>query len=332
MLLLGVKMETTPWHNLRSKLSIWLQSASSFLILLLVVIIFSASSDRFLTSSNLSNIALQSSLVAVISIGMTLVMLAAGIDLSVGSVAALSGTICAGMMTRNGLPILLSILIGIGVGILIGLINGGLIVFAKIPPFVTTLATLGIARGLTLVYTEGKPISGFERAFTDLGTRNLGPLPIPVFIWLILVMIAFYVLRYTRFGLYVYAIGGNEETARLAGIRVRLIKIFVYAISGAMASISGILLTARLWSAQPQMAVGIELDAIAASVLGGVSLFGGVGNVLGASIGALIIGALGNGLNLLRMSSYNQQVIKGLVLILAAVLDLYSKRRKNRTV
>jgi len=323
-------METTVNRNHpQTKILNWLQSASSFFILILVVIIFSASSDNFLTASNLSNIALQSSLVAIITIGMTMVMLTAGIDLSVGSVAALSGTICAGMMTRNSLPILVSILIGIGVGVIVGLINGGLIVFGNIPPFVTTLATLGVARGLTLVYTEGRPISGFERAFTDLGTQNIGPLPMPVLIWLVLLLIIFLVLRYTRFGLYIYAIGGNEETARLAGIRVRLIKILVYAISGAFASVSGILLTARLWSAQPQMAVGIELDAIAAAVLGGVSLFGGVGSVIGASIGALIIGALGNGLNLLRIPSYHQQVIKGLVFILAAALDLYSKRRKN---
>lgn len=330
MQLLGVKMETTAnRHTLKTKLFAWLQSASSFLILILVVIIFSALSDKFLIGSNLSNIALQSSLVAIITIGMTMVMLTAGIDLSVGSVAALSGTICAGMMTRHGLPISLSILIGIAVGVIAGLINGGLVVFGKIPPFVATLAMLGVARGLTLVYTEGKPISGFERAFSDLGTRNVGPLPMPVFIWLVLLLIIFFVLRYTRFGLYIYAIGGNEETARLAGIRVRVIKILVYALSGAFASISGILLTARLWSAQPQMAVGIELDAIAAAVLGGVSLFGGVGSVIGASIGALIIGALGNGLNLLRISSYHQQVIKGLVFIFAAALDLYSKRRKK---
>ncbi len=323
-------METTANRQIsKAKIFTWLQSASSFLILLLVVIFFSAMSDKFLTASNLSNIALQSSLVGIITIGMTMVILTAGIDLSVGSVAALSGTICAGMMIRNGLPISVSILVGIAVGGIAGLINGGLMVFGKIPPFVTTLAMLGVARGLTLVYTEGKPISGFTRTFTDLGTQNVGPLPMPVFIWLVLLAIIYYVLRYTRFGLYIYAIGGNEETARLAGIRVRLIKVLVYAISGAFASISGILLTARLWSAQPQMAVGIELDAIAAAVLGGVSLFGGVGSVIGASIGALIVGALGNGLNLLRISSYHQQIIKGLVFILAATLDLYSKRRKK---
>jgi len=323
-------METTlNWDNLKTKLLSWLQRASSLVILILVVIIFSALSDNFFTTSNLSNITLQSSLVAIITIGMTMVMLTAGIDLSVGSIAALSGTICAGLMTRNELPITVAIIGGIVVGIVAGLINGGLIVFGKIPPFVATLAMLGVARGLTLVYTEGRPISGFERTFTNLGTQNVGPLPMPVFIWLVLLLISFFVLRNTRFGLYIYAIGGNEETARLAGIRVRLIKTLVYALSGAFASISGILLTARLWSAQPQMAVGIELDAIAAAVLGGVSLFGGVGSVIGASIGALIIGALGNGLNLLRISSYNQQVIKGLVFIVAAALDLYSKRIKN---
>jgi ribose transport system permease protein len=330
MLLHGVKMETTVKnHNPQNKLLTWFQSASSFFILLLVVIILSITSDKFFTLSNLSNVALQSSLVAIISIGMTMVMLTAGIDLSVGSIAALSGTICAGMMSRHGLSITFSIVIGIAVGITAGVINGGITVFGKIPPFVTTLAMLGVARGLTLVYTEGKPISGFERTFTNLGTESIGPIPIPVFIWVVLLLITFLILRYTRFGLYIYAIGGNEETARLAGIRVRMIKILVYAISGGFASLSGILLTARLWSAQPQMAVGVELDAIAAAVLGGVSLFGGVGNVIGASIGALIIGVLGNGLNLLRIPSYLQQVIKGIVFILAASLDLYSKRQNK---
>ncbi len=322
-------METTPMHNLRKRFSAWLQSASSFLILVLVALIFTFSTDKFLTVSNLSNIALQTSLVAIISIGMTLTMLMAGIDLSVGSVAALAGTICAGLMSRNGLSIPVAIMFGIGVGIGLGLVNGVLTVFGKLPPFVTTLAMLGVGRGLTLVYTEGKPISGFERTFTDLGTGYLGSIPIPVFIWVVLLVIVFLVLRYTRFGLYIYAIGGNEETARLAGIRVPLVKIVVYALSGAFASVSGILLTARLWSAQPQMGAGMELDAIAASVLGGVSLFGGVGSALGASIGALIVGVLGNGLNLLRIPSYHQQVIKGVVFILAVVLDLYSKRRKK---
>lgn len=314
--------------NLRAKFLRWFRNASSFFILLFVALIFSLSTDRFLTVSNLTNIGIQTSLVAIISIGMTMTMLMAGIDLSVGSVAALAGTLCAGMMSRNGLPVPVSILLGIGVGFGLGLVNGALTVFGNLPPFVTTLSMLGVARGLTLVYTEGKPISGLERSFTNLGTGDIGPIPILLFVWMVLLAIAFFVLRHTRFGLYIYAIGGNEETARLAGVRVRLVKIAVYSISGVLASSAGILLTARLWSAQPQMGAGIELDAIAASVLGGVSLFGGVGNVVGASIGALIVGVLGNGLNLLRTPSYHQQVIKGVVFILAVVLDLYSKKRK----
>lgn len=321
-------MESVSLPKKDSRISIWMQRASSVLILSLVAIIFSLLTEKFFTLSNITNIALQTSLVAIMSIGMTMTMLMAGIDLSVGSVAALAGTICAGMMTRNGIPIVISILIGVGVGIGLGLINGVLTVFGKLPPFVTTLAMLGVARGLTLVYTEGKPISGFARAFSDLGTGSIGPLPILVLVWIILLVFTEIILRFTHFGLYIYAIGGNEETARLAGIPIRRVKITVFAISGALASISGILLTARLWSAQPQMGAGMELEAIAASVLGGVSLFGGVGSVVGASLGALIVGVLGNGLNLLQIPSYHQQVIKGLVFILAAVLDVYSKRRK----
>lgn len=315
--------------DLQTKLFLWLQNASSFFILLFVAFIFSLSTDRFLTVSNLTNIGIQTSLVAIISIGMTMTMLMAGIDLSVGSVAALAGTLCAGMMSRNGFPVSLAILIGLGVGLGLGFVNGILTVYGKLPPFVTTLSMLGVARGLTLVYTKGKPISGLERTFTNLGTGDIGPIPILIIIWIALLAIVFFILRQTRFGLYIYAIGGNEETARLAGVRVHMVKIAVYSISGVLASIAGMLLTARLWSAQPQMGAGIELDVIAASVLGGVSLFGGVGSVVGASIGALIVGVLGNGLNLLRVSSYHQQVIKGLVFVLAVILDLYSKKRKR---
>lgn len=319
-------METTKKTNIISNL----QRASGLFLLVLVATIFSLLSDRFLTVSNFTNIALQTSVVAVATIGMALTMLTAGIDLSVGSVAALSGTLVAGLMTRNGLPMPVAILLGIAIGSALGSINGVLIVYGELPPFVATLAMLGIARGLTLVYTEGKPISGFDEAFTFLGSGNLGPVPMPVVIWLVILLTIFLILRYTKFGLYIYAVGGNEETARFAGISTNRIRVIVYALSGALASVTGILLTARLWSAQPQMAAGLELDAIAASVLGGVSLFGGVGSVVGASIGALIIGMLGNGLNLLRVPSYYQQVIKGVVFIVAVILDMYAKRQAKK--
>lgn len=306
------------------------QNASGLLLLIFVGAIFSLLSDRFLTFSNFSNIALQTSVVAVATIGMTLTMLMAGIDLSVGSIAAFSGAIVAGLMTRNGLSIPLAITLGIMIGAGLGAINGVLSVYGKLPPFVATLAMLGVARGMTLVYTQGKPISGLDPSFTFIGSGKLGAFPMPVIIWLVVLIIVFLVLRYTKFGLYIYAIGGNEETARLAGIPTNIIKISVYAISGGLASMTGILLTARLWSAQPQMASGLELDAIAASVLGGVSLFGGVGSVVGACIGALIVGMLGNGLNLLRIPSYFQQVIKGVVFIIAVILDMFAKRKQSQ--
>ena len=307
-----------------------LQRASGLFLLVLVTIIFSLLSDRFFTLSNLTNIALQTSVVAITTIGMTLTMLSAGIDLSVGSIAALSGALTAGLMTRNGIPVSVAILLGVGIGAALGAINGLLIVYGKLPPFVATLAMLGVARGLTLVYTEGKPISGLADTFTFLGTGNLGPVPMPVIIWGIVLLIFFFILRHTKFGLYIYALGGNEETARLAGIQTNFTKIIVYTLSGTLAAVTGILLTARLWSAQPQMASGMELDAIAASVLGGVSLFGGVGSAIGASIGALIVGMLGNGLNLLRIPSYYQQVIKGIVFILAVIFDMYAKKQVKK--
>ncbi|MCK4978644.1 MAG: ABC transporter permease [Anaerolineales bacterium] len=314
------------------KLNIYssLQKASGLILLILVGVIFALLSDRFLTLSNLSNIFLQTSVVAVATIGMTLTMLMAGIDLSVGSIAAFSGAIVAGLMTRNGLSMPAAITLGILIGAGLGAVNGVLTVHGKLPPFVATLAMLGVARGLTLVYTQGRPISGLDQTFTFLGSGNLGPVPMPVVIWLIILLVVFLVLRYTKFGLYIYAIGGNQETARLAGIPTKMIMILVYAISGGLASITGILLTARLWSAQPQMAAGLELDAIAASVIGGVSLFGGVGSVVGACMGALIVGMLGNGLNLLRIPSYYQQVIKGVVFVVAVILDMFTKRRSKQ--
>ena len=307
-----------------------LQRASGLFLLVLVATIFTLLSDRFLTISNLTNIALQTSIVAIATIGMTLTMITAGIDLSVGSIAALSGALVAGFMTRNNISMPLAIALGIAIGSSLGAINGILTVYGKLPPFVSTLAMLGVARGFTLVYTEGRPISGLDETFTCLGSGHLGPVPMPVVIWVAILLILFFILKYTKFGLYMYAIGGNEETARLAGIPTNRIKVIVYALSGALASVTGILLTARLWSAQPQMAAGLELDAIAASVLGGVSLFGGVGSVVGASIGALIVGMLGNGLNLLRVPSYYQQVIKGVVFILAVIFDMYAKKQAKK--
>jgi ribose transport system permease protein len=304
----------------------WLRRGMVFVILLALAIFFSLTTDRFLQERNLVNIAVQNAPVIVVTCGMTLTMLLGGIDLSVGSVAALAGAVSAGLIVNNGLAVGLGMLGGLIVGTLFGLINGALVVYGQLPPFVATLATLGIARGLTLVYTDGRPISGIGDAYTFWGTGKIGEVPVPVVVWIVVVLLVWLLLTRTRFGLHIFAIGGGEETARLAGVAVNRVKLLTYALSGLLAGLGGLLLTARLWSAQPQVAVGMELDAIAAAVLGGVSLFGGVGGVLGAVIGALIVGVLGNGMNLLRVASYPQQVIQGVVLVLAVTVDMYTKR------
>lgn len=314
----------------RALFASWLRRGTVVVILLVLVGFFSFTSDRFLQERNLVNILVQNSPVIVVAVGMTLTMLTAGIDLSVGSVAALAGAVSAGLIVNNGLPVYAGMLGGLIVGLLVGALNGVLIVYGKLPPFVATLATLGIARGLTLVYTEGRPISGMGEAYTYWGTGKVGDVPVPVIVALVVVALAYLMLTRTRFGLYIYAIGGGEETSRLAGVPVNAVKLGAYCLSGLLAGLAGLLLTARLWSAQPQVAVGFELDAIAAAVLGGISLFGGVGSVLGAVIGALIVGVLGNGMNLLRVASYPQQVIQGIVLVLAVTVDMYTKRLESR--
>ena len=258
--------------------------------LLLLVVVFTGLADGFLTLSNTLNIALQTSMIAIVAIGMSFVIFTAGIDLSVGSVMALSGALAAGVAVNFGMDTYLSIAVGLGIGLVIGAINGLLIVKGSIPPFVATLSMLAVARGLTLVYTQGRPIAGLDERFIYFGSGQVLGIPLPVIIMIVIAVVAHIVTRYTPFGLHVYSTGGNEETTRLAGISPDRIKLAVYMISGFLAALGGILLTSRLWSAQPNAAAGWELDAIAAPVLGGSSLFGGVGSIGGTLIGAFIIG------------------------------------------
>lgn len=305
----------------------FLQAASPFVILLALLVLLSILTNRFLTVNNLLTVGLQTSIISIAAIGMTFTIITGGIDLSVGSVAALCGALAAGFAVRNGLPSYLAILLAILAGTALGAVNGALIVLGRMPPFVATLAMLAAARGLTLVYTDGRPVSGLDESFTALGTGHIFGVPTPFVILIIAAFLAHTLLRHTVFGLHVYAIGGGEETARLSGVSARQVKFFVYVISGLTAALTGIILTARLWSAQPNAGAGLELDAIAASVLGGTSLAGGTGTIGGTVAGAFIIGALSNGLNLLQVPSYNQQVVKGLVFILAVLLDYFLKRR-----
>lgn len=302
---------------------------SGLIILLLVALPLSILSVDFLTGNNLLTVALQTSMIAIAAIGMTFTLITGGVDLSVGSVAALTGALAAGLFTRNGLGTYPAILIALFAAALIGTLNGAMIAWGRIPPFVATLASMAAVRGLTLVYTQGRPISGLDAQFTFWATNVYG-IPIPLFVLLFVAIITYIILHRSIFGNYIFAIGGGEETARLAGISPAKIKFGVYIISALCAGLTGLLLTARLWSAQPNSGTGLELDAIASSVLGGASLLGGAGSVTGAIIGTFIIGILANGLNLLEIPSYNQQVIKGLVFIIAVILDYVLKRRPKK--
>lgn len=287
---------------------------------LLLVVVLSTLSESFLTVSNILNIARQVSINAVIAAGMTFVILTGGIDLSVGSVLAYSGAIMAGLLS-TGKPVVLSIIAGLALGAILGLVNGIVITKGKVQPFIATLGMLTIARGATLVYTDGRPITGLPDAFVWLGAGEVLRVPVPVIIMTLVFTASYLILTQTVLGRYVYAIGGNEEAARLSGVNVTFYKSLVYAISGLTSAISAVILTARLNSAQPTAGVAFELDAIAAVVLGGTTLAGGEGSIGGTLLGAFIIGVINNGLNLLNVNPFYQQVVKGLVILLAVLLD-----------
>ncbi len=310
----------------------------SLLFLIVLWMVLGISSPYFFSPANIITLALQTSVLALVAMGQSFTMLTAGIDLSVGSMIALTGALAAGLAAQGstlptgtlagqGLPPLVALLLALVAGALLGSLNGLLVVRGGMPPFIATLAMLAIARGLTLVYTGGYVIPATDPTLTFLGTANIGPLPVAVVATLIAFIILSFILTQTRFGLHVYAVGGNAETARLAGVKVSRVLVAVYVLSGLMAAIGGIILMGRLNSAQPNVGVGFELDTIAASVIGGVSLFGGVGSMQGTLIGAFIIGTLSNGMNLLGIDPYLQQVIKGLVFMVAVAWDFYSKRR-----
>jgi ribose transport system permease protein len=262
---------------------------------------------------------------------MTLIVLTAGIDLSVGSILALCGAITAGLLKNGismpsadlfiGFTLLGALLAGIITGALLGLFNGFVITKFKVPPFVGTLAMLTIARGLTMLWTQGHPISNLGPSFSRIGTGWLLGIPVPVWIAGWVVLIAFFITRQTRLGRYIYAIGGNENAAILSGISINKVKLIVYSIAGALAAVGGIMVTSRLDSAQPNAGTGYELDAIAAVVIGGTSLSGGKGSIGGTVMGAVIIGVLNNGLVLLNVSPFWQQVVKGAVILIAVIID-----------
>lgn len=301
-----------------------------FLILIVLVAIASFLSDAFLTPTNLFNVLRQVSIIAIISAGMTLVILTAGIDLSVGSVMAFAGAIAAGVLSA-GLPLPVVILACLAVGALLGLFNGVIVSKGGVPAFIATLAMMVIARGMTLVFTKGNPIVISSDAYRTFGSGTLFGFPVPVLIMFAVFALMYFVLKHTSFGRYVYAVGGNEEAAKLAGIPVHRIKIGVYTIAGALSALAALIYTSRLMSAQPNAGSGIELDAIAAVIIGGTRLAGGKGGVIGTLIGALIIGLLDNILNLMNISPFYQNIAKGLVILAAVLADSKVANLKERS-
>jgi ribose/xylose/arabinose/galactoside ABC-type transport system permease subunit len=285
-----------------------------------LAVLLSLLTPHFLSVSNLLNVAEQTSINAVIAVGMTFVILSGGIDLSVGSLLALAGVVL-GSALQAGWPAAAAIAAGMAVGGVCGLVNGALITRGRLPAFIATLGMMSIARGAALVFTAGRPVSGFDAGFRQLSTARLFGVPAPVVITIVVYALGHFLLTRTRFGRYVYAIGGNEEATRLSGINAAFHKTMVYVLSGVASGLAAALLTARLNSAQPIAGINYELDAIAATVIGGTSLTGGVGTLHGTLIGALIMGVLRNGLNLLGTSSFFQQIVIGLVIIAAVLVD-----------
>jgi ribose transport system permease protein len=295
--------------------------------LLALCVLLWALTPHFLTVSNLLNVMEQTTINAVIAAGMTFVIVSAGIDLSVGSLVAVAGVVLAGALHAN-MPLAVAIAASLATGFVFGLLNGLAITLGNLPPFIATLGMMSIARGCALLFTDGRPISGFDAAFRSVATGRVLGIPAPVIVTAGVFVVAQFVLAETRFGRYVYAIGGNEEATRLSGVNVRLHKTMVYGVSGLASAVAAVLLTARLNSAQPIAGIMYELDAIAATVIGGTSLMGGEGGLGGTIIGALIMGVLRNGLNLLGVSSFVQQIVIGLVIVIAVLVDTALKARK----
>ena len=311
--------------------------------LLVLMLVFSVLQPRFFSELNLFNVMRQISITGLIALGMTFVILTGGIDLSVGSVVALAGLV-AGALNKGssanslslddevvaGYPIIVSVLAAAAVGLAAGLLQGLATTVLNVPPFVVTLGGLSAFRGAALLYSGGGPISSFDADYRFWGQGKLGPVPVPVIIFLAAALLCHVVLRHTRYGRHVYAIGGNAEAARLSGLNVKALTLSVYVIVGLFAGLAGFVLSSRLNSAEAVAGNGYELTVIASVVIGGTSLFGGLGGVLGTVVGAILIGVLINGLVLMNVSPYIQQIIIGVIIVLAVAFDRFVKSRRRR--
>lgn len=300
-------------------------------VVLAMITFLSLATDTFFTASNLAVVSRQISLNAIIAMGMTLVILMGGIDLSVGSVVAISSVMLGLTMVRWNMPIWLGIVIGILMGVVIGFINGALVVRTKVPPFIITLGMMGLARGAALVITKGTSISGFPTNYFPIGQGFMFNLvPIPVVIAIVLAILVHIVLSRTTFGRRIYLLGSNEEAALLSGINVNRMKVMIFTICSAFAAIEAVIETSRMATGQPASGSGYELTAIGSVIIGGASMAGGEGTVLGTMLGAVLLGLITNGLILLGISAYWQQVFSGTIIILAVALDTWRRQQKTK--
>jgi ribose transport system permease protein len=317
---------TEAGESLGSRAKVLLGQNGALVALVLLSVVMAVLSPVFLSTQNLLNVGVQAAVVAILAFGQTFVIVSAGIDLSVGSIAALASIVTAYTATTSGVNPLLAIVIGLLTGVAAGFVSGALVAFGRLPAFIATLAMLSIARGLALVLSDGVPIAQ-PSAVAWLGSTIGGWLPVPVIVMMVFGGLAAFILNRTYSGRAMYAIGGNEEAARLSGINVRRQQLVIYSLSGLFAAVAGLVLAGRLASGQPQAAAGYELDAIAAVVIGGASLAGGSGRAFGTFVGALVLAVIRNGLNLLNVSSFWQQVVIGAVIALAVLSDTLRRRR-----
>lgn len=320
----GIRLPNKIFKNWWEKIKYnYFQEFILLVVLLVLGTIFSLLTDTFLTIPNILNVLLQISIIAILGFGVTIIIISAGIDLSLGSVMALVGMGTAAILTSSTPSIFLAILGGLLIGGIVGFMNGITVAYIHLPAFIATLAMMSIARGVALVVTNAIPIYNLPESFLFLGSGFLWGIPTPIYVMIGLYFILDFILRKTKFGRYIYAIGGNEEATRLSGINIKRYKLLVYVVGGICTGVAGILFTARLGSGQPTAGVGYELDAITAAILGGTNLFGGSGNLIGTLIGAFVMGVINNGQALLNISSYVQNIVRGIIVILAVGISTY---------
>jgi inositol transport system permease protein len=321
-------LKTLNNDSIKTRIMKVLDKAGIIVVLALLIILMSFLTDKFLTPVNLVNVVRQISFIALIAIGVTSILITTGIDLSSGSVVGLTSVVVASAAHPGQYPLIVTILIGLSVGLAVGLVNGLLIAYAKLPPFIATLGSFTTVRGLALLYSNGRPVNDLKDEFVYFGAGRFLGIPVPIIVLILVAVITHIILTSTRLGRHIFAIGGNEQAAIIGGINVKLVKLFVYAYASTLAALSGSLLTGRIASGQSALGVGYELDAIASAVIGGISLSGGVGSIVGTLSGALVIGVINNGMDLLNVSMYWQQIAKGLIIILAVFLDSQKKKAK----